>query len=252
MGKKIWIMNHYATSMFRDKAGRHYWFAKKLEERGYAAVVFCASTYLNNNESVDLNGKQYSVQHDGKTPFVFVKTPAYSGNGVGRVKNMAGFYFGLFKAADAYARQDGRPDVILASSVHPLTMAAGIKIAKKIGIPCICEVRDLWPEAIFAFGKAKEDSLLGKALIRGEHWIYRNADALIFTKEGSCSRSGYSRTISGVASAAGSPSAAGTASAAAASVPAGAAAGAAHPARSDSIIARVSRTASSFFIGNSS
>ena len=29
---KIWLMNHYATSMYRDKAGRHYWFAKKLEK----------------------------------------------------------------------------------------------------------------------------------------------------------------------------------------------------------------------------
>jgi len=30
----------------------------------------------------------------------------------------------------------------------------------------------------------KEHSLLGKCLTAGEHWIYRNADAIIFTKEG--------------------------------------------------------------------
>ncbi len=63
-------------------------------------------------------------------------------------------------------------------------MVAGIKIAKKLGVPCICEIRDLWPEAIFSFNKAKEKSILGKLLIKGEHWIYKKANALIFTKEG--------------------------------------------------------------------
>ena len=56
--------------------------------------------------------------------------------------------------------------------------------SKKLKIPCICEVRDLWPEAIFAVGKAKESSLLGKLLVAGEHWIYKKADALVFLKEG--------------------------------------------------------------------
>lgn len=181
---KIWLFNHYATSMFRDKAGRHYWFAKKLEERGFEPTVFCASTYLNNNESVDMHGEKYITQYDDKTPFVFVKTPPSSGNGLARVKNMASFYFGLFKAVEYYIKQKGKPDVILASSVHPLTMVAGIKIAQKMKVPCICEIRDLWPEAIFSFGKVKEKSLLGKILIAGEHWIYRKANALIFTKEG--------------------------------------------------------------------
>ena len=184
MIKKIWIMNHYASDMFRDKAGRHYWFAKKLEERGYMPAIFCASTFLNNSDSVDTHDEKFIIKYDDKTPFIFVKTPHYSGNGIDRVFNMGFFYFGLFTAAKAYLKNNGRPDLVLASSVHPLTMVAGIKIAEKLRIPCICEIRDLWPEAIFSFGKAKEKSPLGKILVAGEHWIYRRADALIFTKEG--------------------------------------------------------------------
>ncbi len=42
----------------------------------------------------------------------------------------------------------------------------------------------MWPEAIFQFGKSKENSLIGKMLVKGEHWIYKKANALIFTKEG--------------------------------------------------------------------
>ena len=49
---KIWLMNHYASSMFRDKAGRHYWFAKELQKEGYDVTIFCATTILNSFEEI--------------------------------------------------------------------------------------------------------------------------------------------------------------------------------------------------------
>ncbi|WP_455146660.1 glycosyltransferase family 4 protein [Clostridium sp.] len=184
MHQKIWLMNHYAADMFRDKAGRHYWFARKLKEKGYDPTVFCANTYHNKLSGIPINNGKYTVKKDNNIPYVFVKTHMSQGNGLGRIRNMLGFYFNLFPTAKKIVKADGKPDVIIASSVHPFTMVAGIQIARKLKVPCICEIRDLWPEAIFSFGKAKETSLLGKILIAGEHWIYRHADALIFTKEG--------------------------------------------------------------------
>ncbi len=181
---KVWLMNHYASNMYTDRAGRHYWFADQLSKRGYDVTVFCASTYLNGEYAVELNKEKYTIKHLDSVPYVFVKTTTSHGNGMDRVKNMGLFYKNLFPASKAYALKFGKPDVIVASSVHPLTMVAGIQIAKRMKIPCICEIRDLWPEAIFQFGKASEKSLLGQILIKGEHWIYKRADALIFTKEG--------------------------------------------------------------------
>lgn len=182
--KKIWIFNHYATNMFFNKGGRHYWFAENLKKNDYEPTIFCANIRHNTDDFIEVTEKKYSIERLNSIPFVFVKTSKSIGNGIDRIKNMSNFYFNLFPTAKEYAKIYGKPDVILASSVHPLTMIAGIKIAKKFNIPCICEIRDLWPEAIFAFNKAKEKSLLGKILTRGEHWIYKNADALIFTKEG--------------------------------------------------------------------
>ncbi len=177
-------MNHYASDMYRDRAGRHYWFADQLKKRGHETTVFCANTYLNGEYAIELEKEKYVIKELDGIPFVFVKTVKSQGNGIARVKNMGFFYKNLFPSAKAFAKKHGKPDVIVASSVHPLTMIAGIKLARKMHIPCICEVRDLWPEAIFQFGKAKENSILGRILIRGEHWIYKKADALIFTKEG--------------------------------------------------------------------
>lgn len=182
--KTIWLWNHYATEMYKDKGGRHYWFVENLIKRGYKATIFSANTYHNKTEFIDTGDKKYAIDIVDNIPFVFVKTPLALGNGIARVKNMLLFYRNLFPVAKEFAKANGKPDVILASSVHPLTMVAGIQIAKKFKVPCICEVRDLWPEAIFAFNKAKEKSILGKILTSGEHWIYEKANALIFTKEG--------------------------------------------------------------------
>ena len=184
MKKKIWLWNHYATDMYKNKGGRHYWFAENLIKEEYDATVFCANTYHNKSEFIDTGKKKYATDVLNGIPFVFVKTTTALGNGLDRVKNMGLFYWNLFSVAKAYAKDHGKPDVIIASSVHPLTMVAGIQIAKKMNVPCICEIRDLWPEAIFSFNKARENSLLGKILVAGEHWIYKKADALIFTKEG--------------------------------------------------------------------
>lgn len=181
---KIWLMNHYATQMMKDKAGRHYWFAQNLINRGYDVSVFCASTFLKDTSNIDLQGKKYKIVSTDGVPFIVVKASKYSGNGLDRVLNMTSFFLNLISVAIKLVKKYGKPDVIIASSVHPLTMVAGILIAKKLKVSCICEIRDLWPEAIFAYGKAKENSLLGKVLVAGEHWIYKKADALIFTKEG--------------------------------------------------------------------
>lgn len=184
MSMKVWLMNHYASNMYRDKAGRHYWFAQQLKEKGYDATVFCSTTLVNGEELLSTGKDKLAVKDADGIPFVFVKTIPAQGNGIKRIENMGLFYKNLFPATKAYAAKYGRPDVIVASSVHPLTMVAGIQIAKKMKVPCICEIRDLWPEAIFSFGKTTEKSLIGRALIKGEHWIYRKANALIFTKEG--------------------------------------------------------------------
>lgn len=170
--------------MFADRAGRHYWFAKELIERGYDVTVFCATTFLNKDDIIETNGKRYTIDQTDNIPFVFVSTIPSQGNGIARVRNWFLFYKNLFPATRAFAKEHGKPDVIVASSVHPLTMVAGIQIAKRMKVPCICEVRDLWPEAIFQFGKSNERSLIGQIMISGEHWIYKKADALIFTKEG--------------------------------------------------------------------
>lgn len=186
MKKYVWIMNHYASTMFEDHGGRHYSFVKYLKQAGYEPVVFCANS-KHNTMGVHFDNPSLWHEHIAEelgVPFVFVKARAYRGNGGQRIGNMADFYRNVKRAAKEYAAQHGKPDVIYASSVHPLTLIAGIQLAKKFGVKCICEARDLWPESIVALGIAGPHNPAVIALRWLEKWIYKKADAVVFTMEG--------------------------------------------------------------------
>lgn len=186
MKKTVWIMNHYAGSMFFDKGGRHYNFAKYLRRAGYEPVIFCANSVHGKQEAFfeDEDLWHEHMAEEINTPFVFIKARLYQGNGKQRVLNMIDFYHNVKKAAKQYAKEHGSPDIIYASSVHPLTLVAGIQLAKSFGVKCICEIRDLWPESIVAYGIAGPHNPAVIALRRLEKWIYERADAVVFTMEG--------------------------------------------------------------------
>ena len=187
MKKTIWIWNHYAGSMYEERGGRHYAFAKYLKQAGYEPVVFCSNARHGKVETYFPDTELWQEHEAEKIGvlFVFVRGRTYGGNGAQRVLNMVDFYRNVKKTARAYAKARGKPDVIYASSVHPLTLVAGIQTAKHFGVRCVCEVRDLWPESIVAYSNrfTREHPLI-RLLYRGEKWIYQKADALIFTMEG--------------------------------------------------------------------
>ncbi len=181
---KVWILNHYASEYYRDKAWRHYWIAKYMKRMGHEPLVFCSNAVHGSDGALYYDTDDLWHVHMAEeigTPFIFVRSRPYTGNGKARILNMVDFYRNAVKAADGVAKEYGKPDVIYASSVHPLTLVAGIRIARRFGIRCVCEVRDLWPLSLVVFSGLKEKSLLTKLLYRGEHWIYRKADQLIFT-----------------------------------------------------------------------
>lgn len=184
LNKTIWIWNHYAAGMFFQKSGRHHWFAKYLKRSGYNVKIFCASTRHSGDADIEMDGSLFKEDVSEGIDYVFVKARKYEGNGISRILNMASFYRNVQKAARQLAKRDGAPDVILASSVHPLTLVAGIKFGKRNKIPCICEVRDLWPETLVVMNIITMKNPLCKILYQGEKWIYQHADALIFTMEG--------------------------------------------------------------------
>ena len=186
MKKSIWIINHYAGSMYLDKGGRHYWFAKYLDRMGYEPLIICSNTLHDTPDTIVPTDALWCDRYAEEihTPFVFIAGKVYQGNGIGRVQNIWEFYRNVVKCCRQIADKYGKPDVILASSIHPLAPVAGVKIARKFGIKCICEYRDLWPDELIWMGAMSENGLPARLLRGIEHWTYKRADALVFTMEG--------------------------------------------------------------------
>lgn len=186
MKKKVWIFNHHANLMFFDNGGRHFNFAKYLKRKGYEPVIFCSNAVHGTGELYFDNFSIWKecVNEVIDVPFIFIKGRPYAGNGKDRVLCMLDYYINVKKAAREYAKMNGNPDIIIGSSVHPLAVLAAEKMAKRYRVPSICEIRDLWPESIFAYMPEKKDKWYATLLYSGEKYLYKKADSIIMTWPG--------------------------------------------------------------------
>lgn len=195
--KRIWILEHYSAPETLGHFTRQTNFCKYLTRMGYEVLIFSASTIHNSELNVTEPGKPYVVREypDG-VRFVHIRCRPYKGNGMARILNMLDFYFGLKKAV----RDFEKPDVIYASMPHFFTCVRGLQLAKRYRIPCVCEARDLWPESFVAYGIVGSHNPVLWLLYGLEKWIYKKADALVFTWAGGgkyISDKGWSRAQGG-------------------------------------------------------
>lgn len=146
--KNIWYFHHYATPANMSGLARPSLLGNELVKNNHKVSVFAASYLHYSDVNLIKDNKKYIIDKSSNVDYLFIKTPSSKNGYLARIVNMWAFYRGLFKTAKKY-NKESKPDIIIASSPHPLTMIAGIKIAKKLKIPCICEVRDFWPEVFF-------------------------------------------------------------------------------------------------------
>lgn len=178
--KIIWLFNHYAVPPKYYPLARTEYFAKYLNLAGFRTQVFSASTAHNSEVNLISDHRKYREENVDGIDHIYLKTRNYKGNGKDRIVNMLQYTWGLFRQH----KQFEKPDLIFASSVHPLTCLAGIRIAKKYKIPCVIEIADLWPETLVEFGFISRRSLVARVLYMLEKYLYKKADSIVFTMEG--------------------------------------------------------------------
>ncbi len=178
--KNIWIINHYGDPPNIGKFNRHYSFAKNLISKGYTVKIFTASTIHTTNINMISNEKKYKVEEFGGVEYIFVKTSTYNNSDKKRVLNILEYYLRV----PSVVKKFGVPDLVLASSPHPLTWMAARRIAKRTGAYFITETRDLWPETFVVMGKMTRKNIIAKILYKIEKKMYESADRNIFTMAG--------------------------------------------------------------------
>lgn len=176
----IWLINHYAVPPQYYPLARQTNFAKHLMKMGHTVTIFAASTVHNSDMNLIRNQQKWRDDYVDGVHYVYIRCHDYVGNGASRILNMCEFAWKLPEVCRHYEK----PDAIVATSMPPMSCAVGIYLAKKFRAKGIAEIADLWPESLIAYemaGPRNPAVLLLRCL---EKWIYKKADAIVFTMEG--------------------------------------------------------------------
>ena len=175
--KNVWILNHYAQEPGGAGGTRHYSLARHLLKHGWRSSVIAASVELNTGRQRLSGGERMRISDFDGIPFLWVRTPQYEGNGGGRMGNMLTYAMRVLLPGVTKGLE--RPDVIVGSSVHPFAAWSGAILARRLRVPFVFEVRDLWPQTLVDLGRLREQSLITKVLRKLEKWLYDRADRIV-------------------------------------------------------------------------
>lgn len=173
----ILLINHYAGSPEMGMEFRPYYMAKEWLKLGHDVTIVAASfSHLRSKQPCVTSPIQEEYM-DG-IHYVWLKTPSYIGNGLGRVKNMLCFIAKLYKYLPQITKSK-HPNVIIASSTYPLDIFPAHHIAKRFDAKLIFEVHDLWPLSPMEIGHMSPLHPFIWMMQRGENYACKYADKIV-------------------------------------------------------------------------
>ena len=173
----IFLINHYAGSPEMGMEYRPYYLAKEWINLGHNVTILVANNSHIRQYNPEFNSDIDEQIIDG-IRYIWVNTPKYDGNGIGRIKNMFAFIKKTMYKASYFAKQF-KPDVVIASSTYPSDNYIAKKIAKLSGAKYFYEVHDLWPLSPIELGGMSKMHPFIVTMQHGENFAYRKADAII-------------------------------------------------------------------------
>lgn len=174
----IIYLEHYAGSPTHGMEFRPFFMAQRWAEQGHN-VTIAASAYSHlRSKNPDMQGQKTREEFLGGVRFFWIDGPQYSGNGMGRIKNMLSFLRGVYRYEKEICAQ-GKPDAVIASSTYPLDIYPAHKIAKKYGARLVYEVHDLWPLSPMELGGMSKYHPFIAVMQRAENYCYKHCDAVV-------------------------------------------------------------------------
>lgn len=174
----IIYLEHYAGSPKHGMEFRPYFMAKRWVDAGHTVTMVASSYSHLRTKNPDLKGQPYMEEMIDGIRWFWIAGPQYSGNGVGRIKNILSFLNGV----NRYQKQIcavGKPNVVIASSTYPLDIYPAKKIAKRYGAEVIYEVHDLWPLSPMELGHMSPHHPFIMVMQKAENECCKSADAIV-------------------------------------------------------------------------
>lgn len=142
----IWIINQYAKPISKSYGGsRHYSIAKQLVKSGDTVTIITSDfDHKTKTKIIDLEKNQLTTEEAG-VAFCWIKSKGYQKNLLARLYDMINFSIAVYKIGK---NLKNKPDVIIGSSPHLFSALAAALLARKLAVPFVLEIRDLWPESL--------------------------------------------------------------------------------------------------------
>jgi glycosyltransferase involved in cell wall biosynthesis len=173
----IILINHYAGSPRHGMEFRPYYLASKWVKLGHSVTIVGASVSHVRTQSLVFEGAIYQEEIDG-IRYLWLKTPPYYGNGIGRVINIFSFVKKLLQHQNQIIANH-QTAAVIASSTYPLDILPAYCIAVRTGARLIYEVHDLWPLSLIELGHMSPWHPFIALLQWAENFAYRHADYVV-------------------------------------------------------------------------
>ena len=179
MRKTIWLVNYYAMPPEHESRLRTIKFAQYLSEIGYNTIVISSSNLHNKEINLIDDNSKYKFANYGGIDFILLNTLKYRSNSLKRFISLFLFHLKLHVVGKKFPK----PDFIVHTCLPPFGNISYFT-ARKLKAKYIAEVLDLWPESFVTFGLIKPSNPVLRLLYYAEQFIYKKADALVFSMEG--------------------------------------------------------------------
>lgn len=174
---KILLINHYAGSKKHGMEYRPFYLAREWVKLGHDVRIVAASFTHLRTQAPTLTG-EFTQEEIERIQYIWLRTPGYQGNNLGRVFNILAFVFQLLRYQSKLL-ENFKPDVVIASSTYPLDIYPGYQIAKRTQAKLIFEVHDLWPLTPIELAGMSPWHPYIMLLQQAENFAYQKSDRIV-------------------------------------------------------------------------
>ena len=177
----LWI-NHFAVAPTDGGGTRHFDLAHALRPHGWHVTIAASDFHLHSRgytRRPTPHARGAIAERVDDVDFLWLWAAPYTTNDWRRARNWLSFSRSLARLSPNVAP---RPDVIIGSSPHLFAALAALRMARRLRVPFVLEVRDLWPESIVAAGGRRGPAY--HALGSLAKYLYARADRVIILARG--------------------------------------------------------------------
>lgn len=178
MGKCVWYVSKYVAPPGKGSAGgRGYLLMKEFARLGYCSVIITSDS--NQLAQVPRLDQPYFRQEVDGIELWWVRTLKYQvAKSIRRILSWIDFEWRLLLMPKEIVP---KPDVVVASSLSPLTVMNGFLLRRRYRCRLVFEIRDIWPLTITEEGGFSRYNPFVVGLAWVERLGYRYADAIVGT-----------------------------------------------------------------------